>query len=213
VSGVKFNDADGNGQRGEGEGPLAGFTFYVDYDGNGALDAGEPAAVSADDGSWTIAGINPGTWKVREQAVAGFTCTAPNPCEYDVTLRSGDAQTGKDFGNQPPAQLVLPERITPGAARLIAPTGCASKAFNARVRGSKIARVVFILDGKTVKTLRKPNSGKLFSVRVDPGKLRVGVHRIVAAITFQAGSGTRPKRQTISFQRCARKLQAPRFTG
>src|SRR3954454_2400031 len=45
-TGTKFLDADGDAQHGVGEGPIAGFVFYVDYNGNGALDAGEPAAAS-----------------------------------------------------------------------------------------------------------------------------------------------------------------------
>ena len=44
-------------------------------------------------------------------------------------------------------------------------------------------------------------------------RLKIGVHRLVVNITFQAGSGTRPKTIRLSFQRCAHKLAAPRFTG
>jgi hypothetical protein len=43
--------------------------------------------------------------------------------------------------------------------------------------------------------------------------MRIGVHRLVASITFQRGSGTKAKTIRLSFQRCARKLAAPRFTG
>jgi hypothetical protein len=32
-------------------------------------------------------------------------------------------------------------------------------------------------------------------------------------VTFQQGSGTKPKTMRLSFQRCAKKLAAPRFTG
>jgi hypothetical protein len=130
-----------------------------------------------------------------------------------VTLASGETQTGKDFGNQPSGQLVAGDKITPGAARLFGPTGCRASAFRARVAGSKIARVVFILDGRTLKTLSKPNFRKAFAVRINPAKLRIGVHRLSVTVTFAKGSGTRPKTMKLSFQRCARRLQAPRFTG
>ncbi|MFL5957662.1 MAG: hypothetical protein ACJ756_09450, partial [Solirubrobacterales bacterium] len=93
------------------------------------------------------------------------------------------------------------------------PTGCVAKAFNARVRGTKIASVTFFLDGKKVKTLKKPNAKTVFQLRINPAKMRVGVHRLVANVTFQSGSGTKPKTIRLSFQRCARKLAAPRFTG
>jgi len=112
-----------------------------------------------------------------------------------------------------PAQLVLPERITPGNARLFGPTGCAAKAFGARVRGAKIAKVVFTLDGRKVMTLAKPNSGANYQYRVNPARLRVGVHRLVATVTFARGSGTKAKVLRLSFQRCAHRLAIPKFTG
>ena len=114
---------------------------------------------------------------------------------------------------EPPGQVVLGERIAPGAARLLGPTGCRGTAFRARVAGSKIARVVFTLDGKRLATLSKPNFRGQFAVRINPAKLKVGVHRLVATTTFERGSSTRPKTMRLSFQRCARALQAPRFTG
>ena len=112
-----------------------------------------------------------------------------------------------------PAQLVLPERIVPGAANLVGPTGCIGKAFNARVRGSKIATVTFVLDGKIVKRVTNKTNASLIQLRVNPKRLKIGVHRLVVNITFQAGSGTKPKTIRLSFQRCARKLAKPRFTG
>jgi hypothetical protein len=113
----------------------------------------------------------------------------------------------------PPQQIVLPARATPGAARLLGPTGCQSRAFNARVRGSKMATVTFVLDGKVVKKVRKVGNAKLVQLRVNPRKLRIGVHRLVVTVTFQSGSATKPKTYRLSFQRCGKKLVTPRFTG
>ena len=216
VSGTKFEDTNNNGAHDAGEGPLQGFTFYVDYNGNGALDAGEPAAVSGADGAWTISGIRPGTFNVLEVADPSFTCTFPGTgaaCEYQVSLQAGDAQTGKEFGNAPPAQVVEPTRVTPGTARLLGPTGCAAKAFTARIRGTKVQSVTFVLDGKMVKRITKTSVSGLYSLRINPKQLRVGVHRLVVSVTFQKDSGTNSKKMRLSFQRCARKLAVPRFTG
>ena len=44
-------------------------------------------------------------------------------------------------------------------------------------------------------------------------RLRIGVHRLVATVTFQRGSGTKAKTFRLAFQRCPRALRAPRFTG
>lgn len=113
----------------------------------------------------------------------------------------------------PAGQIVLGERITPGRARLIGPTGCQSRAFHARIKGTRVAKVVFTLDGKRIKTLRKVNFHKTFAVRLDPSRMRIGVHRLVATVTFQKGTGSKAKKFRLSFQRCARKVAAPQFTG
>ena len=130
------------------------------------------------------------------------------------------ASTSGSSGGQPSAsvsqyeQIVAGERILPGSAKLAAPTGCVARAFNARVSGVNVAKVVFKLDGKTIKTLRKPNNGSnRFQVRVNPANFRIGVHRIVATVTYQAATKKKPQTFRVSFQRCARKLAAPRFTG
>jgi hypothetical protein len=107
-------------------------------------------------------------------------------------------------------QLVLGERIGAVSARLLAPTGCAAHTFSARVRGVGIARVVFRLDGKKIKTVRK---GKLFSARVNPQRLSLGVHRLVATVTFEASRHAKSRTLRASFQRCGKRLIAPRFTG
>jgi hypothetical protein len=224
-TGSKFLDADGDGAHGVGEGPLSGFVFYVDYNGSGVLDAGEPAGASAADGTWTITGIKPGTYSVREAADPNFTCTAPaGGCKYDVTFAGGQTAGVGEFGNAPAGQTAAPEqtpggqavlgeRITPGRARLLGPTGCTARAFHARIRGVKVARVVFRLDGRRIKTLTRKNFRGTYAVRIDPRHLRVGVHRLVATVTFQRGSATRAKTFRLAFQRCPRALRAPQFTG
>jgi hypothetical protein len=129
------------------------------------------------------------------------------------------ASTSGSSGGQPSAaisqyeQLVAGVQIAPGSAKLVAPTGCVAKAFNARVTGQNVAKVVFILDGKKIKTLTKPNSGARYQVRVNPAKMKIGVHRISATVTFKAITKKAAKTYRISFQRCAKKLAAPRFTG
>jgi hypothetical protein len=225
-TGSKFIDADGDGAHDADEQPAAGFVFYVDYNGNGVFDAGEPAAASINTGTWAISGIKPGAYSVREVGDPGFTCTAPaGGCKYDVTFTGGQAAAVGEFGNAPlpqqqsapgqipGAQVVLGERIVPGRARLLAPTGCTARAFRARIRGTRIAKVVFKLDGNRIKTLTRKNFRGTYAVRIDPRHLRLGVHRLVATVTFQRGSATKAKTLRVGFQRCPRALRAPRFTG
>jgi VCBS repeat-containing protein len=78
VSGVKFNDLDGDGVRDLGEPGLQGWTVYADLNNNRQLDAGEPSAVTAADGSYTLT-LSPGTYTFREVPQAGWVQTAPSP--------------------------------------------------------------------------------------------------------------------------------------
>jgi len=223
--GTKYLDSDSSGTKNGDEAGIGGFVFYVDYNDNKTLDAGEPAAPSASDGTWTISGIRPGTYNVREMADPNFTCTEPlTGCSYNIHFGGGDTANVGQFGNAPaaqlaaptevaPGQIVLGERITPGRARLLGPTGCQARAFHARISGTKVARVVFILDGHRIKTLTRKNFRGTFAVRIDPRRLKIGVHRLVAKVTFQRGSGTKAKTFRLAFQRCPRALRAPRFTG
>jgi hypothetical protein len=156
--------------------------------------------------------------------------TAPNG-EKEVTAggdgHNGDnsAQTNKDtplgngcftatFQAPPPQVQVLGQSVQSGSARLSGPTGCVARAFRVRVSGRSISHVVFKLDGRVIKRLSSPNSsGGVYSVRIDPSKLRFSVHRVTADVTFNSSSRTAPRRLRLSFQRCARRQVTPRFTG
>jgi len=100
-----------------------------------------------------------------------------------------------------------------GAATIAGPAGCVGTPFRAVVRGTQIARVVFTLDGKTVRTLTKPNSGSVYVLPINPRALRSGVHRVVATVSFLKKSGARTKTQRVTFSRCKRAAAAPAFTG
>jgi len=170
--------------------------------------------VSAADGTWTITGIKPGTFNVLEVPVTDFTCTQPaNGCSYPVTLAARGCPDRQGVRQRPAGAAGAARADHPGTAKLSGPTGCTAKAFSARIRGTKVQTVTFILDGKTIKRFTKGNAKGLYAVRIDPAKTRIGVHRLVVNVTFQKGTGTKPKTLRLSFQRCTKKLAAPRFTG
>jgi uncharacterized repeat protein (TIGR01451 family) len=212
VSGGVYNDANGNGVRDDGEGPLAGVTVFADLNGDGTLDPGDPTAITADDGSYTLGGLKPGGYVIRQLVPDGQTCTGPAGCVHSVTLTSGGSATGKDFLDQG-AQAVLGARIVPGTARISGKSGCANGVFSVHVAGTRIARVVYLLDGNRVRVLYEPNSGATFAIRVDPFRLLVGRHNVVAQVTFAPSSRTHSKILRLGFQRCAVQLKAPAFTG
>lgn len=99
--GMKFFDADGDGlPREEGEIGLAGWTIYVDYDGDGIHDPGEPSGVTDSNGAYIIDGIVPGTWFVREvSSDPDWMNTYPAAGYYYETFESDGVYEGNDFGN------------------------------------------------------------------------------------------------------------------
>jgi hypothetical protein len=178
---------------------------------------GDPVTLIGKGGDTSPSSLDPGdvwTYSCSVQTATGDTLienvAQVKGCDQFGTCKTASSQQVNTVINE---QLVLPERIVPGTARLTGPTGCVARAFYARVRGTKIASVVFFLDGKRVLRLHKPNLKGTYALRVNPKKLRLGVHRVVANVTFQASSRTKPKTARLSFQRCGRGLAAPRFTG
>jgi hypothetical protein len=103
---------------------------------------------------------------------------------------------------------VLGQEVVSGRSQLRGPSGCVGRKVKATVRGRQIARVVFSLDGKRVKTVKGAGS---FSVR--SSKLSAGVHRIKAKVTYKAASRTKARTHVVTFQRCVVKQVAPRFMG
>ena len=76
VTGVKFNDLDGDGVRDGGEAGLAGWTIYADLNNNRAADAGEPSTITGADGSYALT-LPSGSYNLREVPQAGWIQTSP----------------------------------------------------------------------------------------------------------------------------------------
>jgi hypothetical protein len=171
------------------------------------------------------AGPNTGTDATPGQLDPGdkwtYTCTAQTAGQPAGTFvntaivtakdSNGRSVTDKDdFPTVLEAQAVLP--AAPGSARLRGPSGCVRGPFKATVRGSRIARVTFFRDGKRIKTITAKPGQTRFRVSVRPSR-RPGVHRISARVQFETASGTKARTLRLSFQRCARQVVRPRFTG
>ena len=78
IEGTLFNDANGNGIQDSGEAGLAGRKVYVDLNGDGHWDTGEPYALTDTDGNYAITGLPPGTYDVLEALPAGWEQTTPS---------------------------------------------------------------------------------------------------------------------------------------
>ena len=97
ISGLKFNDLNGNGVRNPGEPGLAGITIFLDANNNGVLDPGEVSTTSDVNGNYTFANLGPGTYHVREVVPVGSMQTTVNPAA--IVVSSGTNITGVLFGN------------------------------------------------------------------------------------------------------------------
>ena len=86
VSGRVIRDANGNGLDDDGFG-LEGWTIYLDNNGNGQLDAGEPTSITDARGIYTFDHLLAGTHTVAVVPRAGWGMTKPGSAT--VTLASG----------------------------------------------------------------------------------------------------------------------------
>jgi uncharacterized delta-60 repeat protein len=105
ISGTFFNDKNGDGIRQSVTEPLlADWQAYVDSNNNGVYDYGESTAFTNASGTYTIKGLQAGTYRIREVRKDGWARTKPAGAwplgYYDVKLGIGMAVGGKVFANQ-----------------------------------------------------------------------------------------------------------------
>ena len=71
VSGLVFNDLNGDGVQQAGETGLANVTVYADLSNSGALKAGDPTAVTNYNGNYTLNGVPEGAIIIRQETPTG----------------------------------------------------------------------------------------------------------------------------------------------
>ncbi|MGA9097962.1 MAG: SdrD B-like domain-containing protein, partial [Methanotrichaceae archaeon] len=98
ISGVKFNDLNGNGIN-NGDPGLAGWTIQLKNATNNTLIR---TATTDAYGGYTFINLPPGSYVVSEVTKTGWTQTAPSGGSYSILLHSGESKTGTDFGNYNP---------------------------------------------------------------------------------------------------------------
>jgi len=92
ISGMKFNDLNGNGRKNSNEPGLAGWTIQL-RKGNSVV----ATTVTDANGNYSFTNVGPGTYTVREVQQNGWQQTTSNPSS--ITIHSGDSSTGNNFGN------------------------------------------------------------------------------------------------------------------
>lgn len=91
ISGMKFNDINGNGTKDEGEEGLEGWTIRLD----------EGSTATTDENGNYIFTVEPGDYVVSEDQQSNWTQTYPASGTHSVTVLSGEILEGVDFGNVP----------------------------------------------------------------------------------------------------------------
>src|SRR5207245_474590 len=94
ISGLKFNDLNGNGTLDNGELGVAGATIQLINASNGQVVQTTTTDVG---GHFTFGNLAPGDFRVREVTPQGSIQTTPNPA--DIMLGAGASVSGVNFGN------------------------------------------------------------------------------------------------------------------
>jgi uncharacterized repeat protein (TIGR01451 family) len=154
--------------------------------------------------------LDPGdTWTYRCSVQTTRSDTAIN---NTATVRTTD-----HFGTIVSATDSLDTQLTTarlrGRAKLTGRSGCVFRSFLATVRGERIARVVFTLNGKVIRRFTNRRNVTVIRARITPARLRNGAHRVVARVTFKPGTNPRRKTRRFTFLVCGRSRVSPRFTG
>jgi len=77
LSGIKFNDFDGDGIRDNGEPGLSGWIIFLDSNADGVLGSNERWVETEEDGSYRFDGLLPGLYIISEVEKDGWIQTSP----------------------------------------------------------------------------------------------------------------------------------------
>jgi len=99
ISGVKFDDLDGDGVKGAGEPGLNGWTILLVDSSTGQVVETAITATGTEAGQYSFIGVPPGDYEVREAKQAGWQQTFPAGGTYSFVLGYQDRETDIDFGN------------------------------------------------------------------------------------------------------------------
>lgn len=83
IQGTVFNDANGDGQRQQGEKPLSEKLVWLDLNRDALLDADEPRQEADELGEFRFTGLIPDRYIVRQQKKDGWEQTSPDSLVFD----------------------------------------------------------------------------------------------------------------------------------
>jgi len=92
ISGMKFNDANGNGRKDKNETGLANWTITLTKPDHSTVPI-----ITDQSGNYSFTDLRPGVYQVREAQQDGWFQTTKNP--KDIKMRSGEVSKNNNFGN------------------------------------------------------------------------------------------------------------------
>ena len=99
ISGQKYDDVNGNGQKDLDEPGLPDWTIFIETNGNGILDAEETFITTDAEGNYQFTNLVSDEYRIREVQKSGWTRTDPVADYLDVDLHNLYSSSGNDFGN------------------------------------------------------------------------------------------------------------------
>ncbi|KKP64634.1 MAG: hypothetical protein UR61_C0042G0001 [candidate division WS6 bacterium GW2011_GWE1_34_7] len=99
ISGMKFEDMNGNGIKDAEDFGLSGWTIFLDTDGDGIFDIDELSRVTDSTGYYEFSNLASDSYRVREVLQGGWTQTSPSIGYHDIDLHTEYTGTGLNFGN------------------------------------------------------------------------------------------------------------------
>ena len=186
---------------------------------SGAACDAAPAVATSKNGDRTPGELNPGeTWVYQCQIAtkAGDTKVSDRG-DVSATDAGGRTVTTSDTAEtvlSPAVGAVLPASAVSGRARLSGTVGCvASRSATARVTGAHIRKVTFTVNGRTVRTLTRANSGGAYQLTLATSSLSYGTHKVRAVVQFQGNAVPRTRTLSLQFSRCRARVVTPTFAG
>ncbi len=96
ISGIVFNDSNGDKKQDDGELGLGDCTVFIDLKDTGKYAAGDPTAVTPFDGVFSFTGLAAGTYRILVEPESGTVATTPTV--LTITLKAGGVSSGNLFG-------------------------------------------------------------------------------------------------------------------
>ncbi|MEY3175670.1 MAG: hypothetical protein RLZZ436_3584, partial [Planctomycetota bacterium] len=100
VSGVVFDDVNGDGLLNGADSLLDGWQIFADLNGNSVPDAGEPSSTSDTLGAYSLGGLPYGNLSIRQVPQAGFSPTTFPSNVSSFLLLNSENRSGLNFGNR-----------------------------------------------------------------------------------------------------------------